>query len=680
MRGFRDGGVNSSSDGEPVAVIAEATRAFQLGIPKRRLQAGVVNRIFIVLAVTYSIAAWGADTAGERTPKQGEADTERVVLPESVPDPLERVNRVVWGFNKGVLTGVVRPTAKVYRRVVVKPVRTGIGNFGRNIAYPGRLINNLLQGKWRGAGHETERFYFNTLAGLGGFIDVASEAKLPKSDADFGETFGQWGWEPRCYLMLPIFGPSNERDVVGFWADTAASPLTYVAPYDFDPSNPLTYFSPYGYSSAAVTYNNLSDSAEEAARFSETEMDPYSVIQYAWTFVRKGQVADFRVEGEQDEASLETLQSVFFTVRNPRFPGSGKTGSVRIPATGRKLSFTYWRQRQPAPVVYIVPGLGSHRLAGPALALAELVYSNGFSAVTVSSAFNYEFMERASTAALPSYAPVDAQDLHAALTEIGRRYAVSSPGSPKALMGYSMGGFHSLFIAATGATNSGSPTPLMKFDRYVAINSPVRLLHAVAQLDEYFQAPLAWPAEERTEKMENTFLKVAELSRTSLVPQGAPPFSAIESKFLIGVMFRLILRDVIFSSQRRNNQGVLEEPIKKLRREAAYREILQYSFTDYFEQFVTPYYQTRGIDLKEPETLKSADDLRTYSDALRTNEDIRLIVNRNDILLAEEDLQWMEEVIGPERLRIFEKGGHLGNLAHPAVQKAILKALEDLNK
>ena len=627
--------------------------------------------------MAHSAAQSVPSVSGDRASKSAEANAEKVVLPDSVPDPLERVNRVVWTFNKTVLSGVVRPTAKVYRLVVVKPVRTGISNFGRNIAYPGRLINNLLQGKWRGARDETERFYFNTVAGLGGIIDVASEAKLPKSDADFGQTFGQWGWEPQCYLMLPIFGPSNERDVLGFGADTAAHPLTYLTAYDFDASNPLTYFSPYTYYSGALLYNNLTDSVEETLRFSETEMDPYSVIQYAWTFVRKGQVADYRVEGEQDEASLETLQSVFFTVRNEKFPSHGKTGSVRMSATGKRLNFTYWLQRKPAPVVYIVPGLGSHRLAGPALALAELVYSNGFSAVTVSSAFNYEFMERASTAALPSYAPVDAHDLHVALTEIDRRLDAGSAARFKgrALLGYSMGGFHSLFIAATAATNDA---PLMRFDRYVAINSPVRLLYGVSQLDEFFQAPLGWPAGERTEKMENTFLKVAELSKTSLAPRGAPPFSAIESKFLIGVAFRLILRDVIFSSQRRHNQGVLEEPIKDLKRAAAYREILQYSFTDYFERFVTPYYKTRGIDLTDPEALKSAQDLRTYSDGLRTNADIRLIVNRNDILLAEEDLQWLEAVIGPERLKLFEKGGHLGNLAHPAVQQAILKALEGM--
>jgi ABC-type transporter lipoprotein component MlaA len=644
----------------------------------------MMNRPSSLVVLLVALACCAPGGAAEQAPIAVSKDgAEKVVLPESVPDPLEPLNRVVWGFNKGVLTTVVKPTAKVYRFVVVKPVRTGIGNFGRNIAYPGRLINNLLQGKWGGAWNETQRFYFNTLGGLGGFIDVASKAELPKSDADFGQTFGRWGWDPRCYLMLPIFGPSNERDVVGFGADTAANPLTYVAPYDFDPSNPLTYFSPYGYYSGAVTYNNLSDTVDDAVRFSETEMDPYSVIQYAWTFVRKGQVADFRVEGEKDDASLETLQSVFFTVRDERFPERGKTWGVRIPATGKTLSFTYWLQRKPAPMVYIVPGLGSHRLAGPALALAELVYSNGFSAVTVSSAYNYEFMERASTAALPSYAPVDAHDLHVALTQIDARLNADFPGrlQARALMGYSMGGFHSLFIAGTGATNSGGESPpLMKFDRYVAINSPVRLLYAVSQLDEYFQAPLAWPAAERTENIENTFLKVAALSRnrSSLTPQGTLPFSAIESKFLIGLAFRLILRDVMFSSQQRHNQGVLQQPIRELRREPVYREIMQYSFTDYFERFVVPYYRTRGIDLTRSEALKGAEDLRAYASGLAKNPNIRLIMNRNDILLAEQDLEWLKTVIGTERLTIFEKGGHLGNLAHPAVQKAIVAALEGL--
>ena len=612
-----------------------------------------------------------------RTTALHESSAEIVVLPKSVPDPIEPVNRIIYAFNKGLMTGAVKPTAKVYRLIVRKPVRTGIENFGKNIAFPGRLINNLLQGKWAGARDETYRFGCNTTVGAAGFFDVASKWNIPKADADFGQTFGQWGWKPACYIMLPIFGPSNERDTVGLAADTAANPLTYIAPYPASTPVALTYVSPYTYISYGILYNNLSDTVDDYVRFARAEKDAYSELQYAWTFVRENRVADLQVKGKPDPASLETLESVFFTFKKPDFPGRGKTRSVLIPATGRKLKFTFWLQPGKAPMVYIIPGLGSHRLAAPALALAELVYQNGFSAVCVSSTFNFEFMEHASTADVPAYMPVDVHDLHVALTEITHRLEKLYPErlGVKALMGYSMGAFESLFVAATEATNEA---PLIKFDRYVAINTPVRLLYGISKLDEYFQAPLAWPAGERADNLENTFLKVATLSKASLMPHTSLPFSGIESKFLIGMTFRFILRDAIFSSQQRNNQEVLEHPIRKLRRAPVYGEILQYSYHDYLEKFLIPYYWSRGIELGTPEALENASSLRTYAAGLQSNHNIRLIVNQDDFLLPEEDLAWLKTTFPENQLTIFEQGGHLGNLSHPAVQKAILGALAGL--
>ena len=477
--------------------------------------------------------------------------------------------------------------------------------------------------------------------------------------------------------MLPFFGPSNERDTLGLAADTAANPLLYIAPYEPVVNNPLTWLGPYTYLAYAVMYNNLADTVGEYVRFSQAEMDPYSEIQYAWTFARANRVADFQVKGEQDEASLETLESVFFTCRDPQFPSRGKTRSVLIPATGRKLKFTFWLQPGKAPVVYLVPGLGSHRLAQTSLALAELAYKGGFSVVCISSAFHSEFMEHASTAAMPAYLPVDGHDVHVALTEVDRRLQALYPDrlGDKALMGYSMGGLHSLFIAATESTNQER---LIKFDRYVAINTPVRMLHGISRLDEFYQAPLDWPGPERTANIENTFLKVAALSKTTLTPQTSLPFSAIESKFLIGLTFRLILRDAIFSSQRRNNQGVLLHPIRNLRRDPVYQEILRYSYHDYFEKFAIPYYEARSLAAPTAEAMEKAGDLRMYDAGLRANPDIRVIVNQNDFLLADEDLAWLRATFPPEQLTVFAQGGHLGNLSNPLVQKAILGALADL--
>ncbi len=602
---------------------------------------------------------------------------ESVVLPASVPDPLEPLNRMIWGFNKGLMTGVIKPTSRVYRLVVVKPIRTSIGRFGKNLTFPVRLLNNLLQGKWNGARDESYRFLCNTTVGVAGFFDVASKWNIPKSDADFGQTLGQWGWQPGCFIMLPLFGPSNERDTLGLAADTAANPLLYIAPYKFTAGNPLTYLGPYTYFTYAVMYNDFSDTVEESVRFSQAEMDPYAQIQYAWTFVRKNRVADFEVRGEQDKASIETLESVFFTHQDPEFPCRGKTRSVLIPTTGRQLKFTFWLQPGNAPVVYIVPGLGAHRLAPSALALAELVYSNGFSAVCVSSAFHSEFMEQASTAAMPAYLPVDAHDLHVALTSIDRRLTALFPGrlGDKALMGYSMGGFHSLHVASTEATN---PLPLMKFERYLAISSPVRLRHGMAQLDEYYQAPREWSAEARADNLENTFLKVAAMSKTTLTPNTSLPFGTIESRFLIGLMNRLTLRDIIFSSQHRHNQGVLQHPIRNWRRNPVYQEILQYSFQDYFAKFAVPYYQAQGLAAPVAETLDKANDLRSYSSRLQANPKVRVIFNQNDFLLSDEDRLWLLATLGPGQTTVFEQGGHMGNLSNPEVQKAILGALSGL--
>ncbi len=108
---------------------------------------------------------------------------------------------------------------------------------GTNLTYPDRLINNMLQGRWSGARDETYRFLYNSTLGLAGFFDMASKINIPKSNADFGQTFGKWGWRPNFFLMLPFFGPSDDRDTVGLAGDEAANPLRST----FRPYNPCCF-------------------------------------------------------------------------------------------------------------------------------------------------------------------------------------------------------------------------------------------------------------------------------------------------------------------------------------------------------------------------------------------------------------------------------------------------------
>ncbi|WP_254503730.1 MlaA family lipoprotein, partial [Salmonella enterica] len=74
---------------------------------------------------------------------------------------------------------------------------------------------------------DTMRVAINTVLGLGGLIDIASDAGLPKHKEDFGQTLGVRGVPSGPYVVWPLLGPSTARDTVGFLVDWQMDPLTY---------------------------------------------------------------------------------------------------------------------------------------------------------------------------------------------------------------------------------------------------------------------------------------------------------------------------------------------------------------------------------------------------------------------------------------------------------------------
>ena len=582
------------------------------------------------------------------------------IAAEFLPDPLEPINRGIWEVNRGVLVGVLQPAGRAYRTVVPPPARRSIRNFSRNLAFPGRLVNHLLQGRWQGAGDESLRFICNTTAGVGGFFDVASRWDIPKSNADFAQTFNGWGWKPNAFVMLPLLGPSDDTHATGSLFDRAA--------------DPLNYFPPYNFVSTAGTFNNLSDQTEELARFSRSESDPYVGTKIFWTYASKHEAPDWSASGTVDVPSLQTLNVGLIRPTNPEFLRSGSVTHVRLPSTGRKMGFNYWMQPGTAPLVMIAPGLGSHRESSHILFAAEALYLQGFSVVTTTGTFHPDFMENASTAALPGYPAVDCMDLLVELTEIDRALEKKFPNriTKKALFGISMGGFQALYLAAREKNESPG---LLRFDRYVAADTPVDLYANDAPLDCLYDAPLQWPVEQRQTRINNTLHKAAALMTMPPAANGAPPFDAIESQYLVGLSFRLTLRDTIFNSQSRKNLGILQTPLSPWRREEAYREIMDCSFADYSDKFAAPYFKSQGIS--EAQFIREL-NLRTYQGKLRSQQKVRVIVNKNDFLLKPSDIKWLKSTIAPSHLTIFPDGGHLGNLASPATQQAISKSLSGL--
>lgn len=143
----------------------------------------------------------------------------------SIVDPHEAKNRQVFANNVRSDRAVVRPVAKTYGQVVPGPIRQSVGNFASNFSLPGLIVNNILQGDIDGFGKNTSRFLFNTVFGIGGLFDPASDAGLYEDDTDFGETLYVWGVGEGNYVVLPVFGPSTERHMVGRVVDIFTNPL-----------------------------------------------------------------------------------------------------------------------------------------------------------------------------------------------------------------------------------------------------------------------------------------------------------------------------------------------------------------------------------------------------------------------------------------------------------------------
>ncbi|OLA97372.1 MAG: hypothetical protein AUH20_01265 [Candidatus Rokubacteria bacterium 13_2_20CM_69_15_2] len=146
-------------------------------------------------------------------------------------DPWEPFNEKMFEFNRRLDRYLLKPAAQVYNKIMPEPFQLLIASGFDNIRFVPRAVNNLLQGKWRGAGREVGRFLINSTFGIGGLFDAAKYWEIEKSSEDFGQTLGVWGAGPGPYLVLPFLPPLTVRDGIGKAVDGAMDPLSYVLPF-----------------------------------------------------------------------------------------------------------------------------------------------------------------------------------------------------------------------------------------------------------------------------------------------------------------------------------------------------------------------------------------------------------------------------------------------------------------
>lgn len=213
-------------------------------------------------------------------------------------DPLEGFNRGVYAFNEVVDKNVIGPVAKGYRYITPEPVRERIGNFSDNLREPVSMLNAFLQGDVEQGLTSFWRFAINSTIGLAGINDVASEAGLKERREDFGQTLGAYGAGNGPYIVLPILGPSNGRDVIGMVVDWFTNPVNYVVDDEWGQ---------FGIAAgqALVERERLIDPIDDIY---ETSLDPYVTFRSVYYQHRNAQIKNANSAFDKSDESPEEYE------------------------------------------------------------------------------------------------------------------------------------------------------------------------------------------------------------------------------------------------------------------------------------------------------------------------------------------------------------------------------------
>jgi hypothetical protein len=528
-------------------------------------------------------------------------------------------------------------------------------------------VSLLLQGQLLRGGKETGNFAVNTTAGLAGFVDVAKRLGIPTYDEDVGQAFGRWGIGPGFYFFLPPLGPSSGRDALGKVFDMALSPTVWVQTY--------------GIAWGAFALNAFSSRIGTYDRLNEGGVDLYLPVRTLWAIERDVQVTDYEIPTSAYETAnpAPSLGVMLTRLDDASFARQDVRGTVHSSATGRELPYSLWLQDEPAPLVFIVPGIGSHRSATNAVKLAESAFERGYSAVTISSPFNAEFIELGLSALYPGYTPSDAADVYRALGEIRADLEQRHPGrvTSSSLMGYSLGGIVALFVSQL--ERKASAPGALHFERVVAINPAVNLQYAVGRFDDYFEIPLTWPQDQRRARATETAKKAYVVSQGTdddqIEKYKTLPFQLDESNFLIGLSSRATTLQTISASHQRGGKELVVNAGSAGGFSGAFAaEVASNTLTRFMNELAIPYFVEREGRRQTADQLFANANLYSQEAGLRDDPRIHVFTNEDDFLLQETDLMWLEELF-EGHITVFPSGGHLGNMYLEPVQAGFVEAL-----
>ena len=348
----------------------------------------------------------------------------------------------------------------------------------------------------------------------------------------------------------------------------------------------------------------------------------------------------------------------------------GLAGRNRLPSLeGRgNLSMSLYRQSGPAPLIFIVAGVGSNPYFGIGPYLASLFSAAGFHIVILPSPMSWNFALAASRSGAPGYVPEDARDLYEAMQKslsfLKDQHGIEATGIN--FIGVSLGALEGAYLSVIDATERK-----IGIAKYLLINPPVELAYAVKKLDEWDDWRKKFGLDKSNELIGKAITIVESFSDAKLddpavfdrLAKKFAGFTTEELQFLVAENLQIQLPELIYVTQAIHDQNVLTAPKDDMRKRL--QEAKGLTLTDYNEKIGLPLWRRQIAEPQaDMESFIQRGSLGQILERLRSNPQVHIMHNADDFLANRKTIEALKAALG-DQVMLYPYGGHVGNLWYP---------------
>ena len=349
-----------------------------------------------------------------------------------------------------------------------------------------------------------------------------------------------------------------------------------------------------------------------------------------------------------------------------------------------KFKFSFSKQKnKKAPLIFVLAGTGSDYNTTRVKFMQRIFHDAGYHTIAISSQMSQQFMISASSNSVPGLLLEDNKDIYKAMKLAYNKIKDQVEVTDFYIMGYSLGGSNAAVLSYIDEKEK-----VFNFKRVFMVNPPVDLYNSAVKLDKYLDNYTGGKTKGIEKLLNTTLAKVKGGLTSEYANIGADTIynivkgdilSDAEKEAYIGLAFRLASTDLNFISDFMTRSYVYTKNPEKVNKYTNMKEYLKAvnfaTFEDYVNKIGFPYYKKHNKDYSI-EALKREASLKVIEDYLRTSPKIAAVTNADELILNKKDFAFLKDVF-KDRLVIYPKGGHCGNMFYKENVDVMLKFLNE---